>query len=854
MLPDAEGARLHPSPCRDGPLVRFQMPYAPNQSAECRVNNPPEPASGAAPAPAPSLVGRATEVGVLTGALERATGGEGSIVLVSGEAGVGKSRLTRELLARAREQGSRIAVGRAAEGTGGRPFGMLVELLRAAARTAASTAERAACDSALAALAQESDAAGVVSRWAQIDAIVDALAAGSTAEPPLRVVAFEDLHWADASTMELITQVLRQMESVPILALATFRPPPADAQALLDFIENTRGLTARQRIDLEPLTEAAAEELVRSAAGTDVSTDAIADIVQRAAGNPLFLEEAARDAGRAARDGIAATRVPLAIRDLIQRRVSGLSEAAREIIAAFSVLGTDGDPNLIVLVLAARPDAVAQAVNELVAADLLAPDAEGRLAFRHALTRDAVYESLPVLRRRDLHARCADAIDVSEGERGAAAVAWHLQQVGNVDALRRAGRLLITASEQSLAQLAYEQAATQLRDAVRILTECRGDPAVLRQAALHLAEAQRLTCADDVSLDAFATVADDAALARDAHTEATAAIGYERTFLATGRPRDGADARSITLLDRALDHLTAAGPLDSLGARVLAASAQARYFAGDHQSAQEMAHRAVDVARAMADAGAEASALNTLRAAITTPDTLDDVLSLTRTIVERAAEAGDVELQLEGLFWRIAALLEVGRRAEAEAALARYGVLAERIRQRWRLSELYRMRGMFAHLSGDADTARAMAEQALQFGLAAGNAESRMYYTAITAVAAPEPERREPIRLLMEDVPLDLTIVRWQAFMAYFAMCAGDRERTAKYMAIALETGLETVPRDHAWLIVIAWVAEAAAYLGDPRAAQAAYDLLLPYADRYVVATNAVCLGSVEDCSHASLP
>ncbi len=483
-----------------------------------------------------------------------------------------------------------------------------------------------------------------------------------------------------------------------------------------------------------------------------------------------------------------------------------------------------------------RTSELAPALRALTARDLLATEADGRLSCRHALTRDAVYQSIPPVRRRELHLACAEAIEAHEGLRVAAEIARHLREVGGVEHTSRAASLLARAGEESLAQLAYEQAAAQLREAVRLMVDCREDAAAVRQVRLTLAEALRRTRAADAALDAYSLLADEASSADDVATEAMAAIGYEQTYLETGRPRSGVDARSIPLLDRALAHLGVGLDSDDqpatrvapLVARVLAAGAQARNYAGDRAAALTMARRAAQVAESASTPGAEAAALNTVRMAVTGPDTLSAALDLTRRIVDLAAEAGDIELEMEGLLWRIGALLEEGKRTESEAALGRFTSLAQRVRHPWRLSEAHRMQGMFAHLSGDLPAARVEAEEALRLGLLAGHL------------------RAEADRLLRSRT-LEPTNFRWQAFIGWLALASGDRDRATRLGAMAMESGIETLPRDQGWFSFLAVFAELAIELHEPAWARAAYDVLLPYADRYlVIANGAACYGSAE--------
>lgn len=721
---------------------------------------------------------------------------------------------------------------------------MVLALLRAIGR--ATPAARETSRDASHALSASSAPSGGTTRWAQIDAIMEAIEEATQAEPPLRLVILEDLHWADSSTLELLNQALRRIDEVGLLVVTTMRPPTPQTQALSTFVEACRQIRGSTRLELSPLDPDDARAMVVAASDGSVDHDTVELIAVRGDGHPLFLEEAARAAMRAARSGIPPPLVPDAVRDMVQHRLGALDQSVRDVASALAVLGDASDPARIAEIAGIPEDAAVTSLDVLEAAGFLTDGQDGRVDFRHALTRDAVYEATPLSRRRALHLASARRLQDDGGAAAAAATARHLQRVGGADNERRAGDLLLLAGTQSMSQLAFEQAASQFETALSLLTHTGASPARRREAALRRAMARASAHADSVALDAFSAVADEAATAGDARTEAAAAIGYEQTFLATGRPRSGGDARSLPLLDRALLHLERLGPLDNLGARVLAARANARYFAGRLGEALTDAQRAVEVAQASGDPGAEAAALNTRRAATTGPDSIEDVLDLAESIVERAAEAGDRDLELEALFWRIAALLELGRRDDAEAALARFGIIAERLRQPWRLSELHRMRAMIAHLDGDVPTARAEAERALEFGLTAGHAEAKIYYAALISQIGSPAERRNLAQTLMKEVPTDLTMARWELFLAYWSMHSGARLQATIHLTAAAEIGIDTIARDHAWLIVMTWCADVAVYTGDPEQARRAYEALLPYQDRYVVAANAVCFGSVE--------
>ena len=205
------------------------------------------------------LVGRDHELALLNAAVQEATSGRGRVVLLCGDAGLGKSRLVRELATLVRGRGERAAFGAAYADAAGRTFGPVIDLLRNLRTDAPSEARDAATGAATAlSLSGGADGGGAgTNRWAQIDAVEDAVRLAASTAPPLRLVVIEDLHWADASTVELLTQVLRRVETLPLLVTVTLRPPRPDGDVPITFTDSMRQLLNSERIELGPIPVAA---------------------------------------------------------------------------------------------------------------------------------------------------------------------------------------------------------------------------------------------------------------------------------------------------------------------------------------------------------------------------------------------------------------------------------------------------------------------------------------------------------------------------------------------------------------------------------------------------------------------
>jgi len=277
---------------------------------------------------------------------------------------------------------------------------------------------------------------------ARLHGVVGKLLGGLLESPTLFM--FEDVHWMDDASSELLRFLGSQLPTKPWLACTTRRPVEGGFAAA-DGTPPLPALTLR----LEPLPEADAKTLVKAAAGDRaLSDDEVAALLERGAGNPLFLQELAGPDDGTER----AEELPETVEALLATRIDRLSPGDRALLRWASVLGVSFSSSLIAEVLEEQEEAVAAAseawerVGEFVERD---PDVPGAFRFRHALIRDAAYEGLPYRRRREIHERVAEVIERRHGDRpdeAAELLALHFQRAErwpeawrySVDAGRRA--------------------------------------------------------------------------------------------------------------------------------------------------------------------------------------------------------------------------------------------------------------------------------------------------------------------------------------------------------------------------------------------------------------------------------
>ncbi len=420
------------------------------------------PAASATVPPALPFVGRGAELGVLERAWAAAARGRGSMVLVGGEAGTGKSRLAAELALHAESQGGGVLVGTTTPGEA-RPYEALLDALRDALALVVSsqTPDRLAV---LARVLPELAARGGVAEFeaeaarpeverARIfDALFEAIVALARRRPVL--VILEDLHWASASSAALIEHLARRIANLPVLFIGTYREEQAGRAHPLRGLrrrleaENTLTHVALRRFELADVVEVARRV---ATPGSDLETLA-AEFYAYSEGVPLFLDEAVH-----ARDRAGGGR-----RLNIPERVERLSEAARVVLEIAAVAGSGFNVEVLREVAGWSEAETLLALDELVEGRFVRESRRrnfGDYGFAHHLVHAAVYEDIPDVQRRRRHARVARVISALYGERPdyAASIALHYERA---DDSANAARSYAAAARYARSLYANEEAIT----------------------------------------------------------------------------------------------------------------------------------------------------------------------------------------------------------------------------------------------------------------------------------------------------------------------------------------------------------------------------------------------------------
>ncbi|WP_165978401.1 ATP-binding protein [Actinomadura darangshiensis] len=361
----------------------------------------------------PVFAGRAAELEALREAHARARAGEAAAVLVGGEAGGGKTRLLTEFTRDLRT----LTGGCLDLGAASLPYAPFSAILRRLGRDAVASLMPAAALPELARLMPgltaaappPDDGTGRLRLFEHVLTLAERLGA---AEPVTLVV--EDAHWADRSTRDLLSFLLRNPPRAGVLAVVTFRPEEPDTRP---WFAGLARLPHVVRLDLPPLTPAEVADQVRGILGT-ADPALVRDVHARGGGNPLFVEALLAHPGET---------VPGSLRDLVLDRVHRLPESTRAALRTASAAG-DRAGHALLAAVTGLPDAeLSEALRPAVGHGLLVADGDG-YAFRHALIRDAVHEDLLPGERAAVHRRYAETIgrspELSDAPSSALAVHW----------------------------------------------------------------------------------------------------------------------------------------------------------------------------------------------------------------------------------------------------------------------------------------------------------------------------------------------------------------------------------------------------------------------------------------------
>ncbi len=453
------------------------------------------------PTPDIPLIGRENEFAELKRLMLNALGGRGSMVMIAGEPGIGKSHLARALLSEARQRGALAIVGHCYDMDGAPPYGPFTEMLEYIKRMAPRESLRYSLgDDApeVARLMPElrniyPDIPPAIQlppeqqRWFLFNAFRSFVERAASVTP--LVIVFEDLQRADEPTLLLLQHHAQTLSSTAMLVLCTYRDMELEvARPFARTLENLLREKQATRMTLRRLPSEGVKELLAAMSGQVPPPSLVRVVFEQTEGNPFFVEEVFR---HLAEEGklfdthgewlsdlnLDRLEVPEGVRLVVGRRLDRLGGDARRILTIAAVMGRSFSLRLLEELESRNPDAVLDAIEEAERAHLVAPESDGRDAryrFVHELIRQTVAESLSLPRRQRLHLRIADGIErVYSGRLDvqASQLAHHLYRAGSAADPEKTTAYLLMAARQARAGSAHEEALENLDRALSLWQE-----------------------------------------------------------------------------------------------------------------------------------------------------------------------------------------------------------------------------------------------------------------------------------------------------------------------------------------------------------------------------------------------
>ena len=810
------------------------------------------------------LIGRERELSLLLDGLGDAHAGHGTLFLIAGEPGIGKSRLSDEVAERARDLGAVTLFGRAWEAGGAPAYWPWVQAIRAYVRDRDPQAVRDQLGRGAADVAQmlpelrdwlpEVGEPGSIdpegARFRLFDATASFLRTAAEAQPI--VIVLDDLHAADASSLLLLEFVAQQLSEMRVLVLGLYRDVELGPDHPLT--PALTGLTrhAAQVVQLTGLPETDVARFIEADRGVEPSVALSEAIYRETEGNPLFVGEMLRllaEEGTLEAVAPAGRRVaiPASVREVIGRRLNRLNDECARVLTLAAVLGREFPVDALLRVSELELDRLLDLLDEAITARVVdeVPGVQGRLRFTHVLIRDVLYDELPATRRLRLHRQVGEALEslyASDPGPHLAELAHHFQLAVPAAEAAKAVRYARSAADRAVTLLAYEEAARLYAAGIQALSgQAAGDATDHCELLLRLGDVHARS--GDIG-SAKATFVQAAEIARGAglHEQlGRAALGYGGRFVWA---RAWGDTILVPLLEEAL----AAQPKEDSELRVrLLTRLAAGPLRDTHppEQRERMSQEAVEMARRLGRPGTLAYALEGRYDANWGPDVLENRLAIANELIEVAEAAEDAERAYAGRDSRFIALLESGDLPAAHVDHEAGARLAHQLRQPAQLWDTSVRDAQLALFEGRFEEAERAIVEALEVGLPVQSANAQLAFDLQMYALRREQGRLEEVVEVVEQAVEEYPAYPvWRYVLADVFAELGRRDDAGA----ALDAhAADDYPMylEMQWLYALGLLADVCRYLEAGPEAATVYRLLRPYADRNAVLPPELSSGSV---------
>jgi class 3 adenylate cyclase/tetratricopeptide (TPR) repeat protein len=822
--------------------------------------------------PAVGVVGREADMATMLDACKRVAAVEGrEVLLVSGEAGLGKTTLVAEVARAAFDAGACVLFGHCEEDLA-TPYQLFGEALshyvtyapedQLVAHVAAHGSELARLVPALARrisdLPPSNATDAETERFLLFAAVVGLLGMASQSEP--LVVVLDDLQWADKASLLLLRHVIASDMAMRVLVFGTYRDSELSrSHPLLDTLAALHRQHGVSHIELVGLDDTGVLSFLEAAAGhtLDEAGVGLAHAVYRETdGNPFFVNEVLRHlaetgaiyqdstTGRwTADDSLERMVLPDSVRVVIGARVGRLGPDAERVLSVASVIGRDFDLDLLARATTTTEDELLDILDAAAVASLVRElaDAPGRYNFAHALIQHTLHEDLGPTRRARAHRQVAEALEDLCGDRPGTRVgelARHWSKATQPIDLAKAVVYSRQAADAALAALAPADALGYYAQALDLSARSEdSDPVFGLDLAIGLGTAQRQT-GNPAFRDTLLDAAHRAAAIGDPERLVAAALANYRGWHTSA---GAVDADKIEILEMALARLPSDRPERAL---VLATLCSELISGSPLARRQALADEAIAIAESSGDDTIMVRVLNQVFVSLFVPSQLEQSWGRTADALVRAERVGDPVLLFFAAWWRAEIAGRAGDIDEMNRCYAISGSLAEQLDQptlNW--ADTF-TRAMRAQIAGDPDQIEQLATEALQIGTDSGQPDATFHFGVSLARARWQRGTLGELARRIESTAANNPAVPVRSLLA-MAYVEADRTNDTAHLLEEFAAADFYLPLDSLWLIGMVEYAEAAIECRASKYAGPLFDRLAPWADQSATAAGAVAEGPV---------
>ncbi len=820
------------------------------------------------------FAGRENELTVLKDALVRASSGKGATVILSGEAGIGKTRLAEELALHAQAVGDPVLWGRCYEGEGAPPYWPWVQVIRSYIHVLDDDALRAEMGPGAADIAQvvsevrdrvpdlplHSTLDGEHAHFRLFNSITTFLRNAAASQPLVLIV--DDLHWADKSSLLLLQFLVRELHDARLLVVGTYRDVEVDrAHPLAEVLVELGRERGYEGVRVRALPFEDVRGLITAVGEQDVPDAFAQSIYQETEGNPFFIKEVLRhlveegkvkwEDGHLTFDALRGgdLGIPEGVREVIGRRLSRLSEGCNGMLTVAAAMPGGFAWELLEALVQEQDNRLLDFLDEALASQVIrerpGEGAGATYEFTHALIRQTLCAELNTPRRARLHHQIGEAIErvfEADLEPHAGELAYHFSRATSSGDVAKAVGYARRAAERARSQAAFEEAARLYEmSLVALSTRPGADENERCELLLALGESRFLAGDIELSKQALLQAAEAAENLGSGELLARAALAY-----GWSRMLGLVDPISASLLEKAEALLQSS---QSAGrAEVLARLAVTRLDAGDRLAALSLSQQAVEMARRLGDADGLFAALDLRLGVINGPDDLEERLAVSDEMMRSAQGPRNA---LWARIRRNSDLFSLGDKDAGDEMMSAVRELVEEQPEHFLLRFAAALRAMRALLEGDLRAG----EELVLHTEPRSRPDPRDSLTQLFVVrwmqgrfAELEPALNAAVQQLRQagggaDRPV---LLLGQCALAFMHSEMGALDNARRTFEEVAQADFADMPKDANYLVSVVLLSEIATRLEDNRRADMLYRSLLPHEMRNVVVGYCLaCLGSV---------